>query len=1031
MASIDVYENIDAIMENGADLIQFYRNNPVIAAYDLLKVDLAPIQRIILTDMWFKNYSISVCGRGAGKTFLLGLNAALHALLYPGYRVGLLGPSFRQCFFNDFNYLPIFTNKGMITSPIDFYDSVDNNINIQSLENPNRIVNKWLNDEKEGLIVKTQKGFEIGGLLDHKILVLDDNMDLIYKELQYVTKKDNLVIKKGFELFGNDDSLPEHKLIDDWRTNSCVVPKELASDISYLFGLIVGDGCISYTDRKYRVNLTSEDNELIRSFKSYMDVHFGIDQVSDYQKENNTRQVEVYNKNLCDFLIKCGFTTTTSLDKKIPIVINKASKENVAAFLSGLMDTDGGVNIQKSGCTVDLSTSSLQIAKEVQAWFLNFGMMSSLGIDKEACILKLNNREKDSICATSYKVRITNVLDMIKFRDIIGFRLERKKNLLEEYISSVNMTKIKNSYVVPNCEFCVKELVMECTKLFKYGDIYPNKFLGYFKNKFGRTNGFTEIKIKQLLQFAEEHSVLIESYYKLKKIIDLNLAFVKPKEFVVHKAKTIDIEVENESCYFAGGFINHNSKMIFAEVEKLYQRSSILREATEKKPTRGADTCFLKFKGTDISNGSYIEALPIGVDGAKIRGSRFYLIEIDELAQMPSDVIDMVIRPMAAVHLEPMQKVREIERIEQLIKEGLATEDDLQIESGNKMIMTSSGYFKFNHMWHRMKSYWKAIREDGKNTKYAVHQIPYQMLPKGFLDMSNVDEARRTMSSLEFMMEYEAAMASDSEGFFKASLLEACTRGSDFTIQLRGEPGKEYLLGIDPNQGGSALFGLIVIELGYPNKIVYVKGLKKQAHQEMTKAVQRLLSSFNIKRIYMDAQGGGNAIKDLLAEGYNNSTPILDMDDDLTKYKAGRRILKMINFSPTWISDANFDTLSLLENNRLRFPNVPRSSSEVEERMYEQVKLLKSQMLNIIVTETSRGVRHFDTPKKGQNKDLYSALILAAYGAKELSRDLEYVEPKLESSGLVRPHRAGASFVRQIGGVGNDYLKAAVLERKL
>ncbi len=474
------------------------------------------------------------------------------------------------------------------------------------------------------------------------------------------------------------------------------------------------------------------------------------------------------------------------------------------------------------------------------------------------------------------------------------------------------------------------------------------------------------------------------------------------------------------------------SKMIFAEVEKLYQRSSILGEATAKKPTRGADTCFLKFKGTDMSNGSYIEALPIGVDGAKIRGSRFYLIEIDELAQMPPDVIDMVIRPMAAVNLEPMQKVREIERVGRLIDDGLATEDDFAIETGNKMIMTSSGYFKFNHMWHRMKSYWKAMKESGPNSaKYAVHQVPYQMLPRGFLDMENINEAHRTMSSLEFMMEYEAAMASDSEGFFKASLLEICTRDSDFTIQLRGDMGKDYILGIDPNQGGSALFGLIVIELGYPNKIVYVKGLRKQTTQEMTKAVQRLLSSFNVVRIYMDAQGGGNAIKDLLAEGYNNSTPILDMDDDLTKYKHGRRILRLINFSPSWISDANFDTLSLLENDRLRFPDMPRSSADIEEKMYDEVKLLKSQMLSIIVTETARGVRHFDTPKKGQNKDLYSALILAAYGAKELTKDLEHVEPALEGEGLVRSHEMGASFTRRKGGTGRDYIQAAVLQRKL
>jgi hypothetical protein len=311
------------------------------------------------------------------------------------------------------------------------------------------------------------------------------------------------------------------------------------------------------------------------------------------------------------------------------------------------------------------------------------------------------------------------------------------------------------------------------------------------------------------------------------------------------------------------------SKMIFSEVEKLYNRSSILRQACEKKPTRGADTCFLAFKGTENTNPSYIEALPIGVDGAKIRGSRFYLIEIDELAQMPADIIDLVIRPMAAVHSEPMQKVREIERIERLIEQGLLTEDALHDESANKMIMTSSGYFKFNHMWKRMKAYWKEARKNKEKSQYAVHQVPYQMMPRGFLDMNNIEEAKRTMSSIQFAMEYEAAMVSDSEGFFKASLLEACTRGSEFSVQLQGNPGREYILGVDPNQGGSALFGLVVVELGDPNKIVYVRGLKKLSTQDMTKRIQRVVNNFNIKRIYMDAQGGGNAIKDLLEEGYD------------------------------------------------------------------------------------------------------------------------------------------------------------------
>ena len=78
------------------ELIEFYREHPCIAAFELLGVDLAPIQRVVFRDMWFKNYVIAVCARGFGKTFLLGTLAALSCMLYPGYRVGLIAPVFRQ-----------------------------------------------------------------------------------------------------------------------------------------------------------------------------------------------------------------------------------------------------------------------------------------------------------------------------------------------------------------------------------------------------------------------------------------------------------------------------------------------------------------------------------------------------------------------------------------------------------------------------------------------------------------------------------------------------------------------------------------------------------------------------------------------------------------------------------------------------------------------------------------------------------------------------------------------------------------------
>jgi hypothetical protein len=530
----------------------------------------------------------------------------------------------------------------------------------------------------------------------------------------------------------------------------------------------------------------------------------------------------------------------------------------------------------------------------------------------------------------------------------------------------------------------------------------------------------------------------------------------------------MNMEKDIEPNYFSNGFVNHNtfslgtlaalscmlkpgyrvglisssfrqSKMIFAEVEKLYTQSSIFRESCEKQPTRGTDSCYLKFKSVAGVSPSYIEALPLGNDGGKIRGSRFYLIVIDELAQIPDSIIDLIVRPMGATSLAPMERVRRKEQQEKLIKLGLASQEDFEKETVNKMIMTSSGYYKFNHMWRRMKDHWRQMDEAVANNiecPYAVWQIPYWDLPSGFLDMNNINEAKRVMSSSEFRMEYEAAMISDSEGFFKASLLEQCTLSSGFFIESRGDKNGQYVMGVDPNQGGSASAGIVIIRTGTVNKVVNVLELKKQTTQETTETIQELCNNYNINRIFMDKGGGGKAICDLLEAGHNNYDNIIDRTNEEHKHLPGRHILEMVTFNPAWISDANFTTKAMLENKTLLFPEVPVSTTvDLEAKLYDSINTLKSQMLNIVVTQTPSGALHFDTPTKSQNKDLYSALILSAHGARSIEKELEGEQDAIlhNSSGMIRLRNSPTSSFREVQSVGrsSSIVSAAVLKKRL
>lgn len=82
-------------------LIWFYRQNPIIAAKHLLRrngkeIHLFPYQSVIINDWWGHKFNHLTASRGAGKTFLCAVFVALRLLLFPGERLGIFAPSYRQ-----------------------------------------------------------------------------------------------------------------------------------------------------------------------------------------------------------------------------------------------------------------------------------------------------------------------------------------------------------------------------------------------------------------------------------------------------------------------------------------------------------------------------------------------------------------------------------------------------------------------------------------------------------------------------------------------------------------------------------------------------------------------------------------------------------------------------------------------------------------------------------------------------------------------------------------------------------------------
>jgi hypothetical protein len=904
-------------MEQGMELIEFYRENPCIAAYDLLRVDLAPIQRAVFEDMWFKNYVIAICGRGVGKTFMLGTLSTLSCMLYPGYRVGLIGPVFRQskmifseveklyakspllreacekrptrgsdtCYLRfksvggcspsfiealplgdgcitSCNYLTFSDRFGKIDDA--HVDNIDHNhyLDREDMVWSNgafKLTDRSLcNGIKNTIKIKTKKGFESEGTPNHEFKVVRGG-EIVWCRFDAMVVGDRVLIDRTKR----------------WHSGHTDVTKEQA----YSLGLLVA-GC---------------DSSIVNSW-------------------------------LCDTF---GLSKVKTIDKSIPKVILCSSRDVMSSFIRGLMDGDG--SISDKGDRIIFTNTSKELVGQLQYILLHYGIVAKLS-KKPECNSNWN------VC---YTLDITGTNVDLYMKEI-GFGLSRKTN---KYIHRDTY----NHYdTVPIDIHMVIDFVNEyhykgfdgCRKC---PDIVPSKLISRKDLSFALCDDL-------LYKYGHIDDSRIDI---IRRLNNTNIYYDEIIEITDGEACTYDIHVPDGNEYCANGFFSHNSK---------------------------------------------------------IRGSRFYLIVVDELAQVPDQVLDMVVRPMGATTLEPMENVRRLQRQEKLIKLGLATEDDFEDGKINKMVMTSSGFYKFNHMWRRMKDYWRQMELHGEESQYKVWQVPYWDLPNGFLDENNIKEAERIMSSAEFSMEYEAAMVSDSEGFFKASVLESCT--GSFGLEVRGEPGAEYVVGVDPSQGGSASCGVVIVRLGNPNVLVNVLELKGKTTQELTMTVQAICESYNVVRIFMDKGGGGNAIMDLLEEGYNSKEPIIDRSDKDKVTLKGRHILEMVNFNPTWITDANFTTLAMLEDKKLLFPETPVDGVSVLDKIYKNILTLKKQMLNIVVTQTGSGALHFDTPKKGQNKDLYSAMILAAHGCKLVARELEGdPEPLLyQTGGYVQERKPNAPW---------------------
>jgi hypothetical protein len=476
------------------------------------------------------------------------------------------------------------------------------------------------------------------------------------------------------------------------------------------------------------------------------------------------------------------------------------------------------------------------------------------------------------------------------------------------------------------------------------------------------------------------------------------------------------------------------SKIIFEYMENMWRNSPIIRSifsSNDDGPRRDVDRCTIRL------GDSWTIAVPMG-DGSKIRGLRAHIIIADEFASISPDIYETVVAGFAAVSASPIQNVKEEARKKAMREAGLWTDEleAVQIKKGNQAIISGTADYSFKHFatyWNRYKAiinsrgdqhklreiFGEDVPDNFNWDDYSIVRIPYELIPKGFMDDKQVARARATIHTGIYNMEYAACFTEDSDGFFKRSLIESCvTRDSNpikvadkpviFDVSTKGNSSYEYVYGIDPASEKDN-FSIVVLELhGDHSRIVYCWTTNRSNFKDRQKTglvgehdfygfcarkIRNLMKVFPCRLIGMDAQGGGVAVEEALhdpsklEEGENLIWPIIDPDKEKdTDDQQGLHILELVQFAKAdWTAAANHGLRKDLEDKVLLFPRFDQLTlglaldkegkdiinSDIE-KLYDsesecilEIEELKNELTTIVMTQTSNGVGgrdKWDTP---------------------------------------------------------------------
>ena len=409
-----------------------------------------------------------------------------------------------------------------------------------------KITEYYKNGMKDTRIITDKRGTDIEATLNHPFRVWSGN-NLVWKECGLLEVGDFLVKKRITMLNGHDNYI-RGRIV--YTKHGREIELKLNKDLAYILGWLVGDGNLTSDDRAVFYYGNEEEREHLYTELCKV---FPEEEIKWYAYQDD--RYSILSKDLVKVLVKAfGVSPETQPNREVPKAILRGGDINKRAFLSGLFDSDGCIQMEQGRdsehISVVLTTSSKVLSQQVGVMLHSLGMQYTIYTSETEGHIK----ETDNtyiVGGTRYDLSVNGLASIREFLTNVGFRLRTKK---EKYGSTELPRKwLYNDFrEYPIYEPLRKLLLLDTYKYNKYFENYVNTESCNSNRKYKINN------IDNILDMYSEYKGTDE--YKYVKYIVDNFDFVEIGSITNGKAETYDITLDDEThSFIANGFLVHNT----------------------------------------------------------------------------------------------------------------------------------------------------------------------------------------------------------------------------------------------------------------------------------------------------------------------------------------------------------------------------------------------------------------------------------------------------------------------------------------